>query len=89
MNAEDTPWLAGDLEAVVCGPLDGIVLPKVEHTASVRRVCDMLAAAEKGGLLHAPDIYMDKLVVPAPARVSSTTWSASAGTNPSQATRSL
>lgn len=51
VNAEDTPWLAGDLEAVVCGPLDGIVLPKVEHTASVRRVCDMLAAAEaRGGL---------------------------------------
>ena len=28
----------------------------------------MLAAAERGGLLHAPDIYMDKLVVPGPAR---------------------
>ena len=24
----------------------------------------MLAAAEQGGLLHAPDIYMEKLVVP-------------------------
>ena len=28
----------------------------------------VLAAAEKGGLLNAPDIYMDKLVVPGPAR---------------------
>jgi len=28
----------------------------------------VLAAAEHGGLLHAPDIYMDKLVVPGPAR---------------------
>jgi fructose-1,6-bisphosphatase class II len=28
----------------------------------------VLAAAEQGGLLHAPDIYMDKLVVGAPAR---------------------
>src|SRR5512147_2143620 len=28
----------------------------------------VLAAAEEGGLLHAPDIYMDKLVVPGPAR---------------------
>jgi fructose-1,6-bisphosphatase class II len=28
----------------------------------------VLAAAERGGLLHAPDIYMDKLVVPGPAR---------------------
>jgi fructose-1,6-bisphosphatase class II len=28
----------------------------------------VLAASEKGGLLHAPDIYMDKLVVPGPAR---------------------
>jgi len=28
----------------------------------------VLAAAERGGLLHAPDIYMEKLVVPGPAR---------------------
>jgi fructose-1,6-bisphosphatase class II len=28
----------------------------------------VLAAAEKGGLLHAPDIYMEKLVVPGVAR---------------------
>src|SRR3990172_7081292 len=28
----------------------------------------VLAAAEQGGLLHAPDIYMEKLVVPRPAR---------------------
>ncbi len=28
----------------------------------------VLAAAEEGGLLHAPDIYMDKLVVPGVAR---------------------
>jgi fructose-1,6-bisphosphatase class II len=28
----------------------------------------VLAAAEQGGLLHAADIYMDKLVVPGPAR---------------------
>jgi fructose-1,6-bisphosphatase class II len=28
----------------------------------------VLAAAEQGGLLNAPDIYMDKLVVPGPAR---------------------
>ncbi len=28
----------------------------------------VLAAAEKGGLLHAPDIYMEKLVVPGAAR---------------------
>ena len=28
----------------------------------------VLAAAEQGGLLHAPDIYMEKLVVPGPAR---------------------
>jgi len=28
----------------------------------------VLAAAERGGLLHAPDIYMDKLVVPGAAR---------------------
>jgi fructose-1,6-bisphosphatase/sedoheptulose 1,7-bisphosphatase-like protein len=28
----------------------------------------VLAAAEEGGLLHAPDIYMDKIVVPGAAR---------------------
>jgi fructose-1,6-bisphosphatase class II len=28
----------------------------------------VLAASEKGGLLHAPDLYMEKLVVPPPAR---------------------
>ena len=28
----------------------------------------VLAASERGGLLHAPDIYMEKLVVPGPAR---------------------
>jgi fructose-1,6-bisphosphatase class II len=27
----------------------------------------VLAAAERGGLLHAPDIYMEKIVVPSPA----------------------
>ena len=28
----------------------------------------VLAASEKGGLLHAPDLYMEKLIVPEPAR---------------------
>jgi fructose-1,6-bisphosphatase II len=28
----------------------------------------VLAASEKGGLLHAPDLYMEKLIVPAPCR---------------------
>jgi fructose-1,6-bisphosphatase II len=28
----------------------------------------VLAAAERGGLLHAPDLYMEKLVVPSPAK---------------------
>ena len=28
----------------------------------------MLAASEQGGLLHAPDLYMEKLVVPSPAK---------------------
>lgn len=51
VNADGTPWMAEDLEAIVCGPLDGIVLPKVEHPVTVQRVCDMLAAAEeRGGL---------------------------------------
>jgi fructose-1,6-bisphosphatase class II len=28
----------------------------------------VLAASERGGLLHAPDLYMEKLIVPAPCR---------------------
>jgi fructose-1,6-bisphosphatase II / sedoheptulose-1,7-bisphosphatase len=28
----------------------------------------VLAASEKGGLLHAPDLYMEKLIVPSPSR---------------------
>jgi fructose-1,6-bisphosphatase II len=30
----------------------------------------VLAASEKGGLLHAPDLYMEKLIVPSPCRSS-------------------
>ena len=30
----------------------------------------VLAAAERGGLLHAPDLYMEKLVVPSPAKAA-------------------
>ena len=46
----------------------------------------VLAAAEQGGLLHAPDIYMDKLVVPGPAagpgRPAGTGWREPAGDRP-------
>ena len=46
VNAEGTPWLAEDLDAVVCDGLDGVVLPKAEHVAALERVADLLAAAE-------------------------------------------
>lgn len=47
VNGDGTPWLAEDLEAIVCQGMDGILLPKVEQVATVRRACDLLAAAEE------------------------------------------
>jgi citrate lyase subunit beta/citryl-CoA lyase len=48
VNAFDTPWFVGDLEAVIGPWLDGIVLPKaesVEHLLAVARQMDQLEAA--------------------------------------------
>ncbi len=46
VNADGTPWLEDDLDAIVCGPLAGIMLPKVEQVATLRMVHGMLSAAE-------------------------------------------
>ena len=52
---------AGD---IAVDPLEGTNLCATGAAGAIA----VLAAAERGGLLHAPDIYMDKLVVPGPAR---------------------
>jgi len=46
VNADGTPWLEDDLDAIVCRPLAGIMLPKVEQVATLRTVHGMLSAAE-------------------------------------------
>jgi fructose-1,6-bisphosphatase class II len=49
---------------IAVDPLEGTNLCATGSPGAIA----VLAAAEQGGLLHAPDIYMDKLVVPGPAR---------------------
>jgi len=49
---------------IAVDPLEGTNLCATGAAGAIA----VLAAAEQGGLLHAPDIYMEKLVVPGPAR---------------------
>jgi fructose-1,6-bisphosphatase II / sedoheptulose-1,7-bisphosphatase len=49
---------------IAVDPLEGTNLCATGTAGAIA----VLAAAEQGGLLHAPDIYMDKLVVPGAAR---------------------
>jgi len=49
---------------IAVDPLEGTNLSATGAPGAIA----VLAAAEQGGLLHAPDIYMEKLVVPGPAR---------------------
>ena len=49
---------------IAVDPLEGTNLCSTGAAGAIA----VLAAAEKGGLLHAPDIYMEKLVVPGLAR---------------------
>jgi len=55
---------AGPAVDIAVDPLEGTNLCATGTPGAIA----VLAAAERGGLLHAPDIYMDKLVVPGPAR---------------------
>jgi fructose-1,6-bisphosphatase II len=55
---------AGPAVDIAVDPLEGTNLCATGTAGAIA----VLAAAEQGGLLHAPDIYMDKLVVGAPAR---------------------
>ena len=49
---------------IAVDPLEGTNLCATGTAGAIA----VLAASEEGGLLHAPDIYMEKLVVPGPAR---------------------
>jgi fructose-1,6-bisphosphatase II len=55
---------SGPAVDIAVDPLEGTNLCATGAPGAIA----VLAAAEEGGLLHAPDIYMEKLVVPAPAR---------------------
>src|SRR5512134_1183611 len=55
---------SGPAVDIAVDPLEGTNLCATGTPGAIA----VLAAAEQGGLLHAPDIYMDKLVVGAPAR---------------------
>jgi fructose-1,6-bisphosphatase class II len=49
---------------IAVDPLEGTNLCATGAPGSIA----VLAASEKGGLLHAPDLYMEKLIVPPPSR---------------------
>jgi fructose-1,6-bisphosphatase class II len=49
---------------IAVDPLEGTNLCATGAPGSIA----VLAASEKGGLLHAPDLYMEKLIVPQPCR---------------------
>jgi len=46
VNAFDTGFTTGDVEAVVCADLDAIILPKVETAQDLRRIDRLIARAE-------------------------------------------
>jgi fructose-1,6-bisphosphatase class II len=55
---------AGQAVDIAVDPLEGTNLCATGTAGAIA----VLAAAERGGLLHAADIYMDKVVVPGPAK---------------------
>jgi fructose-1,6-bisphosphatase II len=70
---DEAPMLyIGERVGTRTGPAVDIAVDPLEGTnlcaTGTPGALAVLAAAEQGGLLHAPDIYMDKLVVPGPAR---------------------
>ena len=56
--------LGAPLIDIAVDPLEGTNLCATGAPGAIA----VLAASEKGGLLHAPDLYMEKLIVPEPAR---------------------
>ena len=64
-------YIGEELGTKKSGPAIDIAVDPLENTNATAtlapRAISVLAAAEKGGLFHAPDMYLDKLVVPAEA----------------------
>jgi fructose-1,6-bisphosphatase II / sedoheptulose-1,7-bisphosphatase len=58
--------LGAPLVDIAVDPLEGTNLCATGAPGAIA----VLAASEKGGLLHAPDLYMEKLIVPSPCRAS-------------------
>jgi len=58
--------LGAPLVDIAVDPLEGTNLCATGAPGAIA----VLAASEKGGLLHAPDLYMEKLIVPPPCRCS-------------------
>src|SRR5512134_1780860 len=70
---DEAPMLyIGEKVGTGTGPAVDIAVDPLEGTnlcaTGTPGAIAVLAASGEGGLLHAPDIYMDKLVVPGPAR---------------------
>jgi fructose-1,6-bisphosphatase class II len=70
---DEAPMLyIGEKVGTASGPAVDIAVDPLEGTnlcaTGTPGAIVVLAAAERGGLLHAPDIYMEKLVVPGAAR---------------------
>jgi fructose-1,6-bisphosphatase class II len=58
--------LGAPLVDIAVDPLEGTNLCATGAPGAIA----VLAASERGGLLHAPDLYMEKLIVPSPCRGS-------------------
>ena len=77
---DEAPMLyIGERLGLAAGPGAGGVFPRVDIAVDPLEGTNLcatgapgaiavLAASEEGGLLHAPDLYMEKLVVPQPSR---------------------
>jgi fructose-1,6-bisphosphatase II len=63
-NVSGRRGLGAPLVDIAVDPLEGTNLCSTGAPGAIA----VLAASEKGGLLHAPDLYMEKLIVPSPCR---------------------
>lgn len=58
VNSESSGLLRGDLEAVVCRGLAGIVLPKVRHPRDIDVIDDLLSELERRAEIDEPIVLM-------------------------------
>ncbi len=62
VNAYDTEFCYGDICSVVCGDLDGIVLPKLESVADLKAVDWLLGNLERAGGLAAGSVDLMPII---------------------------